>query len=312
MPTTARGRLAEGLAASGAPVTPCVQLTMNAGDLRLEVEGVGPIRFPVRANQARDLLALGSPARFGRGEQTLTDPEVRDTWEVPAHLVRLEWTKAFTGVLDSVRERFGLPPSCELVADFHSLLVYEPGQFFRAHQDSEKHDSMIGTLVVTLPSVHTGGELIIHHGGESRTHRGWRMDLALVAFHSDRHHEVRPVKTGYRIAVTYSLLLKGAAAPPVLDDEADVEELARCVAEHFTTRVPPRFRGDDAAGPPSRLVYLLDHEYTERGLSWTRLKGADIQRASRLRAAAERAGCEAVLALTEIQETWDVYEPDYR
>jgi hypothetical protein len=37
----------------------------------------------------------------------------------------------------------------ELAADFHSMLVYEPGQFFVAHQDSEKDDTMIGTLVVT-------------------------------------------------------------------------------------------------------------------------------------------------------------------
>ena len=64
-----------------------------------------------------------------------------------------------------------------------------------------------------------------------------------------------------------------------------------------------------AAGEP--LVYLLDHEYTQRGLSWDRLKGADAERAALLRAAAEDAGCEAVLALTEIKETWDT-EPARR
>jgi hypothetical protein len=40
-----------------------------------------------------------------------------------------------------------LPNAAELTADLHSLLVYEPSQFFLAHQDSEKDDSMIGTLV---------------------------------------------------------------------------------------------------------------------------------------------------------------------
>ena len=53
------------------------------------------------------------------------------------------------------------------------------------------------------------------------------------------------------------------------------------------------------------MAYLLDYEYTRRGLSWDRLKGADADRAALLRAAAEDAGCEAVLALTEIKETWD-------
>ena len=44
---------------------------------------------------------------------------------------------------------------------------------------------------------------------------------------------------------------------------------------------------------------------------WDRLKGADAERAALLRAAAEDAGCEAVLALTEIKETWDT-EPGRR
>ena len=51
--------------------------------------------------------------------------------------------------------------------------------------------------------------------------------------------------------------------------------------------------------PPKRLVYLLDHFYTERGLRWDRLKGADADRAALLRAAADKADCEAVLALAE-------------
>jgi hypothetical protein len=52
-------------------------------------------------------------------------------------------------------------------------------------------------------------------------------------------------------------------------------------------------------------VYLLDHQYTQRGLRWDRLEGTDAERAALLRAAADEAGCEAVLALAEIKETWD-------
>ncbi|MGW0194270.1 hypothetical protein [Nonomuraea sp. NPDC003201] len=40
------------------------------------------------------------------------------------------------------------------------------------------------------------------------------------------------------------------------------------------------------------------------------MKGSDAARAARLRAAAERADCEITLALAEIQETWDAYDPD--
>jgi 5-methylcytosine-specific restriction endonuclease McrA len=61
----------------------------------------------------------------------------------------------------------------------------------------------------------------------------------------------------------------------------------------------------------NRLVFLLDHEYTQRGLNWHRLKGADAERARRVRPAADRAGCEAVLALAEVKETWDALPADH-
>jgi hypothetical protein len=53
----------------------------------------------------------------------------------------------------------------------HSMLVYGKGQFFLPHQDSEKDDAMVGTLVVSLPSAHTGGELVVGHAGESKAYR---------------------------------------------------------------------------------------------------------------------------------------------
>jgi hypothetical protein len=68
-----------------------VELAAKANDLSLEVEGFGQVRFPVTAAKARKLIGLGRPARFGRGKETLTDPDVRDTWEIPKHLVRALW-----------------------------------------------------------------------------------------------------------------------------------------------------------------------------------------------------------------------------
>jgi hypothetical protein len=68
--------------------------------------------------------------------------------------------------------------------------------------------------------------------------------------------------------------------------------------------------GSGDTDPPVRLVYLLDHEYTERGLSWSRLKGSDAGRVALLQAAADRAGCQAVLALADIQQTWDAYDSE--
>jgi hypothetical protein len=92
-------------------------------------------------------------------------------------------------------------------------------------------------------------------------------------------------------------------------DEGTVTELAGLLREHFSKPVP-RYYGGPATDPPNRLVYLLDHEYTPRALSWTRLKGADASRVSLLRIAAERTGCEAVLALADIKTTHGAFPAD--
>ncbi len=254
------------------------------------------------------MCGLGRPARFGRGERTLTDRRVRDTWEIPTELVRLEWSAAFGSALEAVRDGLGLPPQCRLTAELHSVLVYQPGQFFVAHQDSEKDDAMIATLVVTLPSPHTGGELVVHQGGQTTTYRA---SISLVAFYADCLHEVLPVSSGYRMALTYNLLLDADSTRSTPTEDPAAGELAALLGAHFTTRRRHRYR-DEVLDPPDRLVYLLDHEYTARGLSWSRLKGADARRAGLLEAAAASADCELALALAEIRETWDATEPDTR
>ena len=142
---------------------------------------------------------------------------------------------------------------------------------------------MVGTLVVTLPSSYTGGELMVGHNEEWKAYRGSKTALSLVAFYADCRHEVLRVQSGYRITLTYNLLLHGDTSRPEGDD-GTVAELADLLREHFSTPVP-RYYGGPAADPPNRLVYLLDHEYTPRGLNWRRLKGADASRVALLRTA---------------------------
>src|SRR5216684_4138675 len=181
-------------------------------------------------------------------------------------------------------------------------------QFFLAHQDSEKDDSMVGTLVVTLPSSYAGGELMVGHNEEWKAYRGSKTALSLVAFYADCRHEVLKVESGYRITLTYNLLLHGDTSRPE-GDGGTAAELAGLLLEHVSTPVP-RYYGGPATGPPNRLIYLLDHEYTPRGLTWRRLKGADASRVALLRAAAGNAGGEAVLALAGIKTTHSAFPAD--
>lgn len=313
-------RIAELLGEVGTRGTFTARRTAGSDDLHLEVKGVGPLRFPVSRASAQRLCRIARPARYGQGEETLLDKRVRDTWEIPKSRVKIDkrrWNRTLLPMLEALRGDLGLPDGRRLKAELHSMLVYAPGQFFLPHQDSEKADEMVGTLVVTLPASFKGGVMMIEHQGEKVTYRGSEKRLSFVAFYADCHHEVRPVKEGYRIVLTYNLMLDGgnAAAPAASTPEAAVEALSDLLRQHFETPLPPSSWQPDGPPrePPSRLVYLLDHQYTERGLGWPRLKGNDAGRVAVLRAAAERLDCEMVLALVEVHESWsamDAWEED--
>lgn len=317
MTTAARDRLAALLGEVTSPGTFSAQQTARVDDLHLEVRGVGEVLLPVPETQASQLCRLGRPAPYGRGEHTLLDPRVRDTWEIPKSRVKIDrrrWSKTLLPVLDRLRADLGLPSGCELKAELHSMLVYAPGQFFVPHQDSEKADAMVGSLVVNLPSSFTGGALVVEHGGESSTYRSSKKSLSFVAFYADCRHQIRRVKSGYRIVLTYNLLLDGETATAAIEAAPEsVDALTRCLDEHFTTPLvsPRRFGDAPLTDPPTRLAYLLDHEYTPRGLSWSRLKGSDGRRAALLRAAAMRADCEVALALADVHETWSCLEREW-
>jgi len=304
MGTAARDQLARLLAGDQQGGSDSAMLRLPGDAVELLVRDVGAIALPVRAAQARRLISVARPGRFGRGEETLSDSTVRDTWELTPAQVTLggaRWDAHLDAALMHFREELCLPAGSRLRAELHSLLVYGKGQFFLPHQDSEKHDEMVATLVVALPSVHSGGELVVDDGGTERTYRGSRDDLVLVAFYADRRHEVRPVRSGYRVTLTFNLMLTDPTPP---SDAGPVEQAAHHLTDHFTSPAISRYGGRDL-GEPTRLAFLLDHEYSQKGLGAQRFKGADAERARLLQAAAEQAGCDTVLALAEIKETWD-------
>lgn len=279
-------------------------------DPQLHVEGIGQVPLPVTIQMAHRLCAAAQPACHGYKDQTRLDPRVRDTWEIPADRLRFDspqWPAMLDRALARIGRDLGLPSGMSLQAQLHNLLVYAPGQFFAVHQDSEKADGMLGTLVVTLPSKFSGGEFMVSHQGQTLRTRGSAGKLSMVAFYADCHHEVRPIKQGYRVVLTWNLVAHGGVSAAVLP-EKNLAALAEAVQEFWRAPAAPRWSGDTACEPPDRLVYLLDHQYTRSGLSWERLKGADSVSAAALRKAAETLDAEIFLALADVHETWSAEE----
>jgi hypothetical protein len=140
------GRIAELLAAIDVPGAFATSRTTSAAGLRLAVKEVGQLTWPLRRPDAQRLIAIARPARYGLRDQTRLDARVRDTWEIPKNRVAIaekSWRRIIDPVLTRVRHDLGLPEGLGLRAALHNLLVYQPGQFFRSHQDSEKTDDMM-------------------------------------------------------------------------------------------------------------------------------------------------------------------------
>ncbi|MGZ5472488.1 MAG: 2OG-Fe(II) oxygenase [Thermoanaerobaculia bacterium] len=299
--------IAERLQNITSPGSFAVQRSAPADALRIDVTGVGPLDLPLSPPTVSRLRGVAKRSRYGLRDRTVYDVSVRNSWEITRRRIRIDqqrWNATLIPLLDEIRAGLGLAEGVVLKAELHNMLLYERGQFFVPHQDSEKSDGMVGTLVVALPSSFRGGEMAVEQHGEVMAFRGSRTALHLVAFYADCRHEVRPVTSGTRVVLTYNLLTKGLAAimPPRVEPRT-LDAVTAALRHHFDTPLPGRFGGETAS--PDRFVYLLDHEYTARGLRWDLLKGADAARAAALRTAAERLDCEVFLAQADVHETWE-------
>lgn len=277
--------------------------------LSIEVEGVGRCDFPLSAERIAALVEQAVPSPFGYRDRTVHDPAVRDSWEIAGarvHLDARQWQTRLRRGLDEIVEALGLPGAGAVTPRLQKLLIYEKGQFFARHRDSEKSPSMVGTLVIVLPSACRGGDVVVSHAGRTVTistdEAGRTGRVSFVGFYPDCVHETRPVEEGYRVALSYSLETEAVASTPV--PRAELGDLRESLRDFF-------FEDPDDDEPLQPwLVYLLDHQYSAQGLAWSRLKNADKVRAEALRRVAAELECDCFLALADVHETYEYGEDE--
>ncbi len=266
----------------------------------LAIDGLGTLPLPVVPLLLPALHAAGTPAPYGRGPDTLVDPEVRRCHQVDAGMVTVPASFA-TALGEITREAASLLGVVgEVEAHLYKLLVYGPGDFFVPHRDTEKEPGMFGTLVLTLPGDFTGGELVVRHGdlSERISVNPGGSGVRWFAFYADCSHEVLPLDTGARVALVYNLVREGAPTGP-----AESSGVVAALARELRTW---------ESGSPVKLAWALEHRYSEAELDWDRLKGADQGRAEALRRAAAAAGVTAHLAQLAVDVEWSAEELQYR
>ena len=76
----------------------------------IEVNGIGPLAFPMLEVQAKELIKIAKKAPFGKGSDTIYDENVRKTWEIEASDISFKmnsWQKFLSAAMEyKTRSRY--------------------------------------------------------------------------------------------------------------------------------------------------------------------------------------------------------------
>ncbi|SPO07753.1 uncharacterized protein DNG_10448 [Cephalotrichum gorgonifer] len=231
----------------------------------LEISGTQLIPLPLAGRDALTIKSACREAPFGRGDETVVDTSVRKTWELDHTHFKLtnpRWPVFLTSLVLKASSDLGL---VGVDAHPHKLLLYEEDSFFRPHKDTEKEHGMVGTLVICLPSQHTGGDVHVSFRGKKHilsTASTSAFDMSALAWYSDVTHEVKPLTSGYRLAITYNLVQSGSTLAPGRFMMNQQHRLSLAISNW-----PESMR---------RVFYPLEHKYTKSSISLKNLKGRDL------------------------------------
>lgn len=258
----------------------------------LVIDGFGETAFPINQIQAKALIEVAHKAPFGKGDSTIYDDKVRSAWEIDASKLSFnnpDWEKFLNKAINKVKTDLGLE-DYTVSAHIYKLLIYQQGDFFLPHKDTEKEKGMFGTMIIGLPSQYTGGELEIHFEGVTAiadfAQNPNPYSINYAAFYADCDHEVKPLRSGYRVCLAYNLVQEKAAKKIAVQSiQSHAAELAKILIKHQTVQ---------NAQP---CIILLGHQYTPENFGQDSLKLNDRARAEALLLAANQAGFYAKLCL---------------
>lgn len=270
--------------------------SLDAPMPRIVVRDAGVLSFPVPSVQVEAIIAQCERAPYGRGCETILDTTVRKVWQLAPSRLDIggkSWPDTFERILSICAEGLGCT-GANVSAEIYKLLVYDEGAFFKTHRDTEKTEGMFGTLLIVLPSPHSGGELVVRHADREVTidlSEDEVAEIKFAAFYADCEHEVLPVTRGNRVCLVYNLLQR---PPPLMAPVYDGEtaDAAMLLAKAFA-----------APDAPTKIAWLLEHQYSPAALSFAALKSADRARAKVLQKAAARADCASHLGIVHIEES---------
>lgn len=157
---------------------------------------------------------------------------------------------------------------------------------------------MFATVVVVLPSEFTGGAAHLSHGKLSKVYdcsATSQHEISVLAWYTDVIHEIKPITSGYRLALSYNLVHTTKSLRPALSAN---EDLVSQLRDRLIT-----WKNDKGLHSPGKLLYLLDHTYSQANLQASALKGVDAHKVAMLDPIAQELGFRLGLASVEYYQS---------
>lgn len=103
----------------------------DAPNPALDIEGFGPVGIPLGNGAAQALAAQCNQAPFGKGERTIVDTTIRDTWELEPSKFTIKnpsWENFIAKMVCEACKGLGINiEASKPKAELYKLLLYETG-----------------------------------------------------------------------------------------------------------------------------------------------------------------------------------------
>ncbi|GAQ85886.1 hypothetical protein KFL_002590140 [Klebsormidium nitens] len=237
----------------------------------LVVEGLGPVELPLASAQAETLASLCSWPLPNAINDNITGPCLQLSHD-KFRLTDNGWDECLRFLVNNeVVQGFGILDNIIVVPQLDRLLLLQPGESVPPHREIDKEvwGIHLGTLVISLPSSHSGGELLARHAGQQKRFPFVQEAPSRVhyaAHYADCEQEFLPVQKGYQLVLLYNISYQGVREtlkPP--DNSMSVAKIREAIMAWSL----------DANGPQKMVVPLEGCFIMGNQLTFDTIRGSD-------------------------------------
>ncbi|KAL4177237.1 hypothetical protein KRP22_002171 [Phytophthora ramorum] len=224
------------------------------------------------------------------------DGNSNNTWTLSPDQVKMknpEWESGMQKLTQLVGDRLGFK-RMKLTCEMKSLVVHGPGAKMRKQQKT-KEDGVVATLVVQLPSEHSGGDLVVYRGRDVEFRHDFGVQKGVAAYlpHYAAYFADAPcarveVTSGFQLMLTYALslpvemkYLEGVKGDiPLSDELAEVLKEVEPEDECFGLLLESEYSEITILSKGAEALSEMDNTSLECGEAQTALLRRVVEKAS--------------------------------